>query len=232
MKNVKTLIGSVVLAAGLLGTGYAYWTDSLQVAGTVSTGSFDINYVNPQIVLADGSNIADTDLGKSDNWDKKVRPTVSGTYYEDGICTIETDEFAGMERVKFKISNLHPGASPVVKFTIKNDGTVKAIVRDSDVSAGEGKPYPNTGYYLDAYKFKMATSLEGLNTANEVVGSTSNLKNEMRKLLADGVEGGAEQDVYIQIAVNEEKSGKIGTEGMDYAAEFDISMMWQQYNRK
>ncbi|MDU2673352.1 MAG: SipW-dependent-type signal peptide-containing protein [Clostridium sp.] len=232
MKNVKTLIGSVVLAAGLLGTGYAYWTDSLSVGGTISTGSFDINYVNPQIVLTDGSNITDTELGKSDNWDKNVRPGVDGTYYENGICTIETDEFAGMERVKFKISNLHPGESPVVKFTIKNDGTVKAVVRNSDVSAGESKPYPNTGYYLDAYKFKMSTSLEGLNTANEVVGSTSNLKNEMRKLLADGVEGGAEQDVYIQIAVNEEKSGKIGTEGMDYAAEFDISMMWQQYNRK
>ena len=44
MKKIKGIFGILVMIAGILGTGYAYWMDSLQVYATVSTGTFDVQY--------------------------------------------------------------------------------------------------------------------------------------------------------------------------------------------
>ena len=42
MKKGKFLIGAVVLSLGLLGTGYAYWTDQVSIGATVETGYLDV----------------------------------------------------------------------------------------------------------------------------------------------------------------------------------------------
>ena len=42
MKKGKFLIGAVVLSLGLLGTGYAYWTDQVSIGATVETGNLDV----------------------------------------------------------------------------------------------------------------------------------------------------------------------------------------------
>lgn len=44
MKKSKFLLGTLVLATALMGTGYAAWTDALTVKSTVSTGEFDMNF--------------------------------------------------------------------------------------------------------------------------------------------------------------------------------------------
>ena len=44
MKKFKGIFGILVMITGILGTGYAYWMDSLQVYATVSTGTFDVQY--------------------------------------------------------------------------------------------------------------------------------------------------------------------------------------------
>jgi hypothetical protein len=43
MKKIGLLCLALVLALGALGVGYAHWTDTIYIEGTVNTGSVDIN---------------------------------------------------------------------------------------------------------------------------------------------------------------------------------------------
>ncbi len=44
MKKSKLLVGVLVASMALLGTGYAYWTDTLTIKGTVKTGELEVKY--------------------------------------------------------------------------------------------------------------------------------------------------------------------------------------------
>jgi hypothetical protein len=44
MKKVSFIILALVLAMGVLGVGYAMWSDTFNIAGTVKTGDIDINF--------------------------------------------------------------------------------------------------------------------------------------------------------------------------------------------
>ncbi|WP_028829515.1 hypothetical protein [Proteocatella sphenisci] len=44
MKKIKGIFGILLMITGMLGTGYAYWMDDLQVYATVATGNFDVEY--------------------------------------------------------------------------------------------------------------------------------------------------------------------------------------------
>ena len=44
MRKMKSILGILILSIGILGTGYAYWCDTLTAEATVSTGSFDVDF--------------------------------------------------------------------------------------------------------------------------------------------------------------------------------------------
>ena len=45
MKKIGLLALAIVLALGALGIGYAAWTDTITINGTVNTGTVDINAI-------------------------------------------------------------------------------------------------------------------------------------------------------------------------------------------
>lgn len=45
MKRTKFMLGALVLSVGLLGVGYAAWSDTLVINTTVTTGVLDVDYV-------------------------------------------------------------------------------------------------------------------------------------------------------------------------------------------
>lgn len=63
MKKFKGIFGILVMITGILGTGYAYWMDSLQVYATVSTGNFDVEYCEEHTEGdADGVSVLEVDI--------------------------------------------------------------------------------------------------------------------------------------------------------------------------
>ncbi|MGB5824338.1 MAG: hypothetical protein WBH44_09665 [Proteocatella sp.] len=66
MKKIKSILGILVLMIGVLGTGYAYWADTLVAEATVATGNFDIEYCEEHTAgSTDG--IAASSIELSDN---------------------------------------------------------------------------------------------------------------------------------------------------------------------
>ncbi|MDY3367448.1 SipW-dependent-type signal peptide-containing protein [Zhenhengia yiwuensis] len=127
MKRSKFMIGALVLSMGLLGTGYAYWTDALQVNTTVTTGKLDVNvtegdmtfkYVDENSAM-NGENAFGTlkAEGASENLERwETAPVVEVA--EDGTA------------MNIQIGNLHPGTEFRYTYTLTNDSTmpIKAVV--------------------------------------------------------------------------------------------------------
>lgn len=124
MKRSKFMIGALVLSMGLLGTGYAYWTDALQVNTTVTTGKLDVNVTEGDMTFKyvdgamDGENaFGDSAKGASKNlirWE--TAPVVEVA--EDGT------------EMNIEIGNLHPGTEFRYTYTLTNDSTmpIKAVI--------------------------------------------------------------------------------------------------------
>lgn len=110
MKKSKFLVGTLVLVAALMGTGYAAWTDVLGVNATVSTGEFTVAFT--------GAAVQKTGNAAKDKLDVR-------TSFDANYATVEID-------------NIYPGAETQVSFDIQNTGDVSAILSGVEYAESEG----------------------------------------------------------------------------------------------
>ncbi|MGL4344448.1 MAG: hypothetical protein ACRCTE_04555 [Cellulosilyticaceae bacterium] len=96
MKKTKFMVGALVLSMGLLGTGYAYWTDALTVGTTVSTGKFDVTF------------------------DKGVLFGEGALASEHASSKITVDA----EKIDLEMANIYPGAEAKFNYTMTNNSTI------------------------------------------------------------------------------------------------------------
>lgn len=103
MKKSKALTAALVAGLISAGTGYAWWTDALNINSTVQTGNLSVKFVSAEV------NHDTTDNNK---------------YLQNGVVTVAD------KNVTFAVGNMYPGA--VEKFNAKfvNDGTIPAVVSD------------------------------------------------------------------------------------------------------
>ncbi len=106
MKKHKILVVALAMAVMLLGTGYAYWTQTLTINNTVNTGKLDVSFVCP------------TDV---DSWDDGI-PT--GNHSD----LVTVDAVRTGQNIQFTVGNFYPGAGASLDFAIKNTGTVPAKI--------------------------------------------------------------------------------------------------------
>lgn len=111
----KRFIACIVACALLLmGTGYAYWTDKLTVAGTVSTGELNVKLEKLKSENLGGF----TDAVELDGEDLSSEFSKADGY----INLLSLSE----KSAKVTVSDMYPGYAHTFKFTAKNFGTVAA----------------------------------------------------------------------------------------------------------
>lgn len=119
MKRTKFIAGALVLSMGLLGTGYAYWTDTLSVNATVSTGNLEVNFVktsDPTYQYGSkydaNGNVLETQMDAHwGNWGAK--PTLD----------INSEE-SGAQTMNLTLGNIHPGTQAVYSYSVTNSSTI------------------------------------------------------------------------------------------------------------
>jgi len=107
MKKHKILVVALALAVMLTGAGYAYWTQTLTIENTVSTGYLDVGFLCPE----------------DDDWDDGF---ISGN--TSSLVTLNTERSADKQKITFSVGNFYPGAGASLDFVVKNTGTVAAKI--------------------------------------------------------------------------------------------------------
>jgi len=115
MKKHRFLVAVLAVAVMLMGAGYAYWTQSLTITNSVSTGYLDVQFV-------DGSEM---------DWDDGILP------FSD-LVSASKEIAPGGQSMTFTVENLYPGAGAALHFGIKNTGTVNAKVAEITGAIPEG----------------------------------------------------------------------------------------------
>ena len=157
MKKVKCLIAVLVCAIIMMGVGYAWWNDSITLAGTAKTGNMKVELANWKVVAKT------PDLNG-------VKEPANG----------EVKITNGNKKLTVTLSNLYPGAVFNLTGDIKSNGTVPAKYTGIDNIAwggsaelkdqiqaawGNGNALPTEYMSIDTF----LGEVNGVDTVNKVV---------------------------------------------------------------
>lgn len=154
MKKTRFLALALVVAIALMGAGYAMWTDQLVVKAEVQTGKLDVDFIE---VKTPGRGYSDPTL-------------VTITENNNMIKALGDNADNGNDRdlVEIKIGNFYPKAEVKRTVTLKNVGSIPAIVNVKDfelVAQGKGDVYKHVNAKVtrsNPYTPKLAGELEEL----------------------------------------------------------------------
>lgn len=215
MKRTKFIAGALVLSMGLLGTGYAYWTDAITVNTTVKTGNFDINYRKDGLGAVAVEDADAKYVGKYDI-EEGMRVT-PGTLKAELIPNDETGV------TSFKVTNIYPTAGAVFNTRIVNDGSIGAKVDDiaiaSDMMASEAR---------EQLRFLVGTKAEDVSFIDNTQGvSLEELEGLTEKLFEEvQLEPGEGMDLYLGVML----MPGAGNETQAENVEFGMNIKWTQFN--
>ena len=235
MKIVRILALTLIIALGLMGAGYAYWTDTLTINNSVSTGEFNVDFM------------------KEDGY-----PKMFGRTNEQYLVkSLEQND----NTVSISVGNMYPDSYVRYELKMKNTGTIPAVFKNAEVVINEDQDgFTNalkaqvfvTKHHKDGSKYQVGE--EGY-WAGRSLGykSVSNLETNLNTImaglrlepgefitfdvpdefleeyLAQNPDANAEQCVEILLP------GTVGTdenpnEFETANATFDITINWQQHN--
>lgn len=101
------MLGMVTMTVALMGTGYAYWADSLAVAGTVTTGNMEMKFVQESAKVS------------------------AYRYVAEPKVTIRD------KKVTYQLENLYPGASYGLNYKFTNTGTMATKIDEFKVTLNQ-----------------------------------------------------------------------------------------------
>ncbi|MDF2877003.1 MAG: hypothetical protein K0S30_99 [Clostridia bacterium] len=118
MKKKKFLATILIASSAFLGTGYAWWSDGLEIKGVVSTGEFKI---------------------VGDEGEIKTK----GKYGNDIITKMNKNTETGIEGFSYVINDLYPYQYYNFTAKFKNQGSIPAQVADIEISKSVESDYLN-----------------------------------------------------------------------------------------
>lgn len=176
MKKVGLILLALVLALGVLGVGYAMWSDTLLISGTVNTGTVDINVVG--LDNYSGTYVY-KDLDNGEIVTVKTPPALDPKYNNtedyELVAFSEARAGAGNDEIIFEYDNLFPESGPYcADFKATYDGSIPVHVAwDWRYVDDEGELYepslipdPVIKYLLYYYTTIIITDSNGSNIVN------------------------------------------------------------------
>lgn len=115
MKKMRIIALTLIISLGLMGAGYAYWTDTLTINNTVSTGELKVEFDKdfcfgflPGIISADN---------------------VGEDYIERDILQSEDNK-----TLTVTVNNMYPNSMALYAAKLENKGSIPAVFDDVEVT--------------------------------------------------------------------------------------------------
>jgi len=126
------IITAIAIAITLLGTGYAYWTETLTIENTVSTGYLDVKFI-------------DADAGDYDD---------SETFsHRSNLVNAYKTIAADGKNISLTVDNLYPGSGASLDFLVENTGTIPAKIGTVTGTVIKNQELADAlDYYVDTVK--------------------------------------------------------------------------------
>ncbi|UWG98624.1 hypothetical protein LPY66_07485 [Dehalobacter sp. DCM] len=166
MKKHKILVAALAVAVMLMGAGYAYWTQTITIANTVSTGYLDVQFISD----SDG------------DWDDGYIAHIPGD-----LVTVNSDISTDKQTLSFTVGNFYPGAGAYLKFVVRNTGTVPAKIANVTGTITENTDLANAlNYKFDQVvrkplygpiTYQAIDAIDANNVSDLAAGLTNALKN-------------------------------------------------------
>ncbi|WP_105619671.1 hypothetical protein [Vallitalea okinawensis] len=138
MNKTKVIAFVLVLSIILMGAGYAYWTDSIQLNTTVSTGEFNVKFYKPlepwvkdKSVKVKATDDSDIVLAEADIDPELFPDNIIGIPYPEPPCNPDPQYYADVLTATF--SNVYPGIRMFVPVQVKNIGSIPAVFDYAEV---------------------------------------------------------------------------------------------------
>lgn len=224
MKRSKFMIGALVLSMGLLGVGYASWTDMLEVNATVSTGNLDVRW---------------------ENTDKQVRGEQEVTYDIEIDDQENNDDLAYNnedDKLIITAENLSPGEQIVYTVDVVNEGTLKAKLEeigltgtltdksDADADVDLAKFLEGVEININAKKGDTPIAQHTVTKADFVAGEITTFNGrELAGKVIETTEGGTTEkkdSVTLEITVN--VTGDNPVEVQNKQIKLELACNWVQ----
>ena len=140
--KVTAVFLALTIALAGVGVGFAAWTDTLTINGTVNTGTVSVGIHNES--TNDPGATADPQWGAGHNTEGKNVASITSEDTGDPVCTKGAIDFH--EGVKFTISNAYPYYAPGGTILIANCGSIPMKVDTITVTIVEKDASGNPVY--------------------------------------------------------------------------------------
>jgi len=125
MRKYKFIALAMVLAVMLMGAGYAYWTETLKISTTVSTGDLDVRFA-PKYISGDYDYRLDLE-----NILKNIWNLYKGEAIDEGkFMEVSLQPSEDFKKLTFTVTDIYPGAGGFLHFALINTGTVPATLTE------------------------------------------------------------------------------------------------------
>ena len=190
MKKTKLLALIMVVAIMLTGAGYAFWSDVLVIDTRVTTGEFDVQFIDSKLSVREIGKAAD---GTTTVWNKPAEWLGKPDNIQTNGKLFHKISAVGPEKnnkLEVAFSNLYPGSEVRLDATIKNTGTIPAKVKEVIVSEFTGTKNKKLANKLTAIVSATHKDVDGdeityLETERDLskTGSMNNFKNNINEIL-------------------------------------------------
>lgn len=202
----KTRFIALVLAVSLMimGSGFAYWTDTLVINSEVKTGKFDVNFIKKE---------------SGQGWNKIKTPEVKKIDSEFMGATIDVDG----KKATIDITDMYPEGFAKFKVTVKNEGTLPARYT--------GVGLKHTGGSKDLFTaLNVEYSFDDKTYFSDVADLASKPGPEKKEIVIDTEDTKntkSTQDFYIKITMDKEVKNL-----EENSTKMVLTMDWEQYIKR